>query len=495
MLGEVPNNQRLLAKLQGYSAKGAFLASVAADDAASSSDRAMAFLALLDDIDNILAAFSGEEVKQLRIWISAAVANLPNKSTLLRVLDPNSCIAPSDIIEGASVKRVFIRPGTSVKGGLDLARIELTSGRNYYFKTEYTNEAQELATLQLINTRTKQVLGETTLKSGYNKFAGVSLNLNSTKSTVGVTLRLINRSATKSVFWYQTSVCEVRPPDALHDIVETFSREFRKIRAPDQAFSIFRPVTTELLTLKDVERLSTLHNKFSGQRIFIMGNGPSLNKTPLDLLKNEYVFGLNRVSLLFERLSWRPTFFTAFDVRVVPDNAEEFSSLDIPYKFFSARYKELMGEKSNHYWHHTKGFYEGFESSFEPTVIYSGFGGGGTIAVIAIELAFFMGFREIYLIGTDVSYTVPTTVRQSGADIFGNGIKLELESTRDDDANHFDPRYFGRGKKWHNPNVQDMKIGFARAASYIEDRGGALINATVGGELNEIPRVEFESLF
>jgi FkbM family methyltransferase len=259
--------------------------------------------------------------------------------------------------------------------------------------------------------------------------------------------------------------------------------------------NILRAPTQEPMTMLDVERMASLHNKFSGQRIFIMGNGPSLNLLPLDKLSNDYVFGLNRVSLLFERVAWRPTFFTAFDTRVVPDNAAEFAALDIPYKFFSARYKALLGEQPNHYWHHVKGYYNGFEHCFDPEVLYSGFGGGGTIAIIAIEIAFYLGFDPIILIGTDVSYSVPTTVQQAGKDVFGDGVKLELTSTRNDDANHFDPRYFGAGKKWHNPNTRDMKIGFARAHAYMKRRGRSLLNATAGGNLNEVPRVAFAKLF
>ncbi len=137
------------------------------------------------------------------------------------------------------------------------------------------------------------------------------------------------------------------------------------------------PAHREDVQLRDLERLAGLRGKFSGERVFIMGNGPSLNKTPLELLKNEFVFGVNRVSLLFNRIDWRPTFFTAFDTRVVPDNAEEFSNVDIEYKFFSPRYRDIMGVKDNHYFHAVAGHYSGFGASFTKYAPYYGFGGGG----------------------------------------------------------------------------------------------------------------------
>ena len=243
-------------------------------------------------------------------------------------------------------------------------------------------------------------------------------------------LQIVNDSADHALLWYQSTLHAVVEPSSGESIRDLLHEALKSQRSPQTPTSVLTPITSEPLSLFDIDRMVSLRDKFRGERIFVMGNGPSLNRTPLELLRNEYVFGVNRVSLLFERVSWRPTFFTAFDVRVVPDNKEEFAALDIPYKFFSARYKTMLGERQNHYWYHTKGHYEGFETAFEPSVVYSGFGGGGTIGVIAIELAFYLGFRQIYLIGTDVSYSIPATAKQSGADEFGDGVKLRAGKHR-----------------------------------------------------------------
>ncbi len=249
------------------------------------------------------------------------------------------------------------------------------------------------------------------------------------------------------------------------------------------------------IKLNDIKRLKSLHNKFKNNRIFIIGNGPSLNKMDLNLLKNEYTYGVNRIYLLFDRIEWKPSFYSAFDIRVVPDNAEEIKSLDIDYKFFSSRYRSLLGEKNSHYWYYDNSRWDDLSNRFEPEVLYSGFGGGGSITHLAIQLAFYMGFEPIYLIGVDASYKVLNTVKQSGPDKFGDGIKLELESTKDDDPNHFDPRYFGKGKKWHNPNVKDMLRGYELIKKAVDKHNRHIYNATVGGKLEVFERVDFESLF
>lgn len=71
--------------------------------------------------------------------------------------------------------------------------------------------------------------------------------------------------------------------------------------------------------------LRAMKDRYRGERIFVIGNRPSLNRTPLHLLEDEYTFGVNRICLLFDRISWRPTFYTTVDWRVAPDCAYEIN--------------------------------------------------------------------------------------------------------------------------------------------------------------------------
>ena len=49
------------------------------------------------------------------------------------------------------------------------------------------------------------------------------------------------------------------------------------------------------------------------RRAWIVGNGPSLNETPLDLLRGEISFGMNGIWMLYKRLRWRPTHYYMVD--------------------------------------------------------------------------------------------------------------------------------------------------------------------------------------
>jgi len=46
---------------------------------------------------------------------------------------------------------------------------------------------------------------------------------------------------------------------------------------------------------------------------WILGNGPSLMETPLDLLKDEDTFAVNNIQRIFEYTSWRPKFYVRTD--------------------------------------------------------------------------------------------------------------------------------------------------------------------------------------
>ncbi len=245
---------------------------------------------------------------------------------------------------------------------------------------------------------------------------------------------------------------------------------------------------------EELHRLRALKDAYAGERIFIVGNGPSLNHVDLDKLKNEYTFAVNKIYLMFDRTDWRPTFYTCIDWRVTPDIYKDVNNLRGMTFFFPNRFWGLLRTGDDVFWYHSKSSGHTVFEKFE-TDITRGVRGAGTVLLPAIQIAFYLGFREIYLIGVDANFVIPKSVIQSGKDRFGTGLKVNLESTEDDDPNHFDPRYFGRGAKWHDPNVNEMLRGFTNMRTGVEINGGKILNATIGGRLEVFERVNFDDLF
>ena len=62
------------------------------------------------------------------------------------------------------------------------------------------------------------------------------------------------------------------------------------------------------------------------------------------------------------------------------------------------------------------------------------------------------------------------------------------------DANHFHPDYFGKGYRWHKPRMEPLAACYRKALEVYQAHDRELFNATAGGALTELPRVDFESI-
>ncbi len=246
------------------------------------------------------------------------------------------------------------------------------------------------------------------------------------------------------------------------------------------------------------DRLRALKGAYAGQRCFIMGNGPSLNKMDLGLLEKDHVWGTNRCYLLFDRISWRPSFYVSVDKRVVPDNREEINALpaQLPEtRFFFPvifRAQQVLASHPQVYWYDEQPVCvdmarlpEGTFTRDASRGVFAGF----TVTVSALQLAVYLGFNPIYLIGCDTSYHKAGAIRVEGAN------REQLVSAENNDSDHFDPRYFGAGKRFHEPHVARMIFHYHEARLVCESLGVQVYNATVGGNLEEFPRVDYCALF
>lgn len=237
-------------------------------------------------------------------------------------------------------------------------------------------------------------------------------------------------------------------------------------------------------------RLRALREQYKGRkRCFLIGNGPSLNETDLAVLKDEVTFAVNGFFLKAADLEWKPTFYVVEDHLVAEDRASWINDFKGPIKLFPA-YLGYMFEASEDtiFYNHRprKSYPHGFDFSMEADKItYT----GCTVTFSMMQLAAYLGFEEIYLIGVDASYAIPEDAKESKD--YGVGV-LDMKS---DDPNHFDPNYFGKGFRWHDPQVDKMIEAYAEARRTLEGTGQMIYNAGIGGQLEVFERRSFHSLF
>ena len=235
----------------------------------------------------------------------------------------------------------------------------------------------------------------------------------------------------------------------------------------------------------------TIKNLYRGQRVFIVGNGPSLNRTPLHLLKNEFTLCFNRFDLMFERLGWRPTMYMCVDDRVAENTASQINEIIPLVKFaffpdihpYGLDFRQFIEDAHNVFWLSLKSVSSPGSYETLPTCTTI-----GTVADLGLQVLAFMGFSPIYLVGVDLDYKKHKTVIKHDR---GN-----WTATKDDDPSHFDPRYFGAGAAYHEPSPYNVLIsGFQSARELLDKKGIRVLNASVGGSLEVFPRVDFRSLF
>lgn len=222
-----------------------------------------------------------------------------------------------------------------------------------------------------------------------------------------------------------------------------------------------------------------------GRRAFLIGNGPSLKKLDLSLLQDEITFGVNAIYLNESDMGFLPTHYVVEDTFVAEDRAEEILRLEGPEKWFGNYLKYCLGSADANWLNVLMDYreYRGFPH-FSTDALRAVWV-GGTVSYVCMQLAYFMGVRELYLVGFDHSYKIPESGIKKGNEILSTA----------DDPNHFHSDYFGKGYRWHDPRVDRMEQAYVRAKAVYEADGRQICNASAGGALEVFERVDYGSLF
>lgn len=226
-----------------------------------------------------------------------------------------------------------------------------------------------------------------------------------------------------------------------------------------------------------LRRLIPFRERYGGQRCFILGNGPSLRSTDLTKLRNEFTFGLNRIYLLFPQLGFPTSCLVSVNDLVLEQSYEEMRVLAIP-KFVTWRARRWVRNDPQAIYLDTDFTGEEVFGQDASARLFEGY----TVTYVALQLAFYMGFSEVILVGVDHNFITPGPANQA---IVSEG----------DDPNHFAPDYFGKGYKWQLPDLEGSERAYRMAKLAFETAGRTIVDATVGGKLAVFPKVAYDSLF
>lgn len=223
------------------------------------------------------------------------------------------------------------------------------------------------------------------------------------------------------------------------------------------------------------KRLYELKNAANKKRCFIIGNGPSLTEKDLELLKNEICFASNKCFKIFDKTNWRPNYYVVQDRYSLSDS--ELNTLsgnviligDYCYRKHHINRKVIC-------FHEIRCInYKNIKFSYDiPKGIYGAF----TVTYTIIQLAVYMGFKEIYLLGMDHNY--PYIVDESG----------NTKLVKDVQAHFFS----GEKATDFVSNINGMTCAYEKAKRVTESLDVNIYNVTRGGKLEIFERKALERI-
>lgn len=199
---------------------------------------------------------------------------------------------------------------------------------------------------------------------------------------------------------------------------------------------------------------------YPGKTCLIIGNGPSLKDIPLEFLASRTTFGTNRIYLLKD---FAPDFYVCINPLVIEQSALEINAIDLvkTSKFIRASHTPLI---------------DGCTAlNSLPYPMFSrdparGVWEGFTVTYVCLQLAFYMGFQTVLLVGVDHRYQF---VGQPNEECKAQGA----------DPNHFHPSYFSDGVRWNNPDLTRSEQAYRMAKTVYEADGRRIVNLTPGTAL------------
>ena len=225
-----------------------------------------------------------------------------------------------------------------------------------------------------------------------------------------------------------------------------------------------------------IEKYRNIHQ---GNRCFIIGTGPSLALSDIELIRNEITVGMNSIVKLFDKTSWRPTYYFIQDIFA-------YDALAPLEKWFKGSETKLFlgqlcntrqeDQKYQRFIH--RPYHDSWQRLFNgppfseqcERYVYD----GRTIAYTAMQFAAFMGIEEIYLLGVDCNYQKRKDNHMSGLSLSHDNAAFIADS--------------------HDVQLNAMLLTYAKAEAWSREHGFRIFNASRGGNLDIFERVKLEDI-
>jgi hypothetical protein len=243
----------------------------------------------------------------------------------------------------------------------------------------------------------------------------------------------------------------------------TASRSFKKILRG------FRAEVKKKLPNHLKVSTASLQGSRQGKRCLIVGSAPSVKALDLSRVHDCDVFALNRAGEVCRHLDAGEKMLVVSDPLALNKHSESSVFEGFDRVFLSADVHDI--QKDNVYWfefYRRPRVYEGFAQSDLRRPLYH----CHTVAGFAIQIAVAMGYRQVYLVGIDLSFAGPQ-------------VHFYPSSSREEDW----------AREVSVPKTPRMAAGIAYLAYWSRKRGVDLVNLSPVPMLEGVRTANFADVF
>mgnify|MGYP001138921770 CR=1 FL=1 len=239
-------------------------------------------------------------------------------------------------------------------------------------------------------------------------------------------------------------------------------------------------------------------NCHSGERCFILGTGPSINKQELSILRDEICISLNYFYLHKDYHIINPRYHLVSGLAIHPlipseighqwyhEMEEKISHSVIFLNYLDREFvlgHNLFKERPVYYLYFGANWDNLWIEGIDATrILYP----AQSVSIMALQLAIYMGFKKIYLLGLDHDWVLRFAERLPTHFYKSEESVLEKSGLTDWEQTDWEEQFLSYWNLWQQ---------YKKLKTFAQSKGAVIYNATAGGLLDVFERVDYNSLF
>jgi hypothetical protein len=254
---------------------------------------------------------------------------------------------------------------------------------------------------------------------------------------------------------------------------------------------------TIVFNLTEKSRLTRFYNIHEGQSCWIIGNGPSLNKTKIMTLKDQLTFVVNGFTLHDKYEGLKPSYYVATNPRLMQSDFFQYHVMPKLEKtgitcFLNIEAKKRIGHPhENVYYILSTEIPSILEKRYNLDITRLLYGTKVSVIIQAVfPIAVYMGFKTIYLVGCDCDYPNFENGKHHfyKENITPNAKKLAAHSRK------LYPDYYNNPEQTMKYLHSNFNYEYKLVSKYMDKLGVRVFNCTVGGKLEVFSRCRLEDV-